>query len=106
MKTLIKGQNYDFSMVSDKTRFYIKATHLASLRYSFINNLNAVLSEFNIGVDDKKVSESQWIVSRKQSNSLFKKANQFLLNQGNRSHIERKLNEDRKCGEWENRKII
>ena len=83
-------------------KFYIKALHLASSRFSFINNLNAVLSEFDISVDDKKVSESQWLISKKQSGLFFEKAKKFLLSENNSGYIERKLNEDRECGEWEN----
>ena len=83
-------------------RFYIKALHFASSRFSFINNLNAVLSEFDISADDKKASESQWLISKKQSSLFFEKAKKFLLSENNRDYIERKLNEDRECGEWEN----
>lgn len=102
MKTVIRGKNYNFGIVADGKKFYIKALHLASLRFSFINNLNTILSEFNISVDDKRVSESQWIISGKQSDLFFKKAAQFLLNKNCRNYIERKLDEDRECGEWEN----
>lgn len=102
MKTIIRGQNYNFYVIADGMKFYIKALHLASLRFSFINNLNEVLSEFDISVDDKKVSESQWLISKKQSGLFFEKAKNFLLNENNRGYIERKLNEDREYGEWEN----
>lgn len=102
MKTIIKGQNYKFCIIADGMKFYIKSLHLASLRFSSINNLNAILSEFNISADDKKVSESQWLTSKKQGSLFFKKATKFLLNKSSRDYIERKLDEDRKCGEWEN----
>lgn len=102
MKTVIKGQNYNFCVVADGWRFYIKALHLASFRFSFINNLNSVLSEFNISADDKKVSESQWIISKRQSGVFFKRATRFLLSKSSRNYIEKKLDEDRECGEWEN----
>lgn len=102
MKTIIKGQNYNFFIVADGVRFYIKALHFASLRFSFINNLNTVLSEFDIGVDDKRVSESQWLTPKGQSILFFKKAERFLFNKNSRDYIEKKLDEDRECGEWEN----
>lgn len=102
MKTVIKGQNYNFCVVADGWRFYIRALHLASLRSSFINNLNAILSEFNISVNNKKVSESQWVTSERQSCLFFRKATKFLLSKISRDYIERKLDEDRECGEWEN----
>jgi hypothetical protein len=102
MKTIIKGQNYNFCIVANRGQFYIEALHLASFRFSFINNLNAILSALNIGIDDKKVSESQWFISKKQSGLFFEKAKKFLLSENNRGYIERKLNEDREYGEWEN----
>lgn len=102
MKTIIKGQNYNFYVIAGGMKFYIKALHLASSRFSFINNLNTILSEFNIGIDDEKVSESQWIISRKQSGLFFRKAVKLLWNKNSRDYVEKKLDEDRKCGEWEN----
>ncbi len=102
MKTVIKGQNYNFRVVAEEVKFYIEAIHFTPLRFSFINNLNVVLSEFNINIDDKKVSESQWIVSKRQSSLFFKKALGLLLDKGSRDYIEEKLDEDRECGEWEN----
>ena len=106
MKTIIKGQNYNFCVVVDRVKFFIEAIHCASLRFSFINNLNAVLSEFNINIDDKKVSESQWLASEKQNRLFFKRAIKFLSDKVCQNYLERKLDEDRECGEWENRKII
>lgn len=102
MKTIVKGQSYKFCIVVDGVRFYVKATHLVSSKYSFINNLNVVLSVFNINIDDKKVLESQWFISKKQGDLFFRKAIKFLLNKNNRDYIEGKLDEDRACGEWEN----
>lgn len=102
MKTIIKGKKYNFYVVAEGGIFYIQAVHLASSRYSFINNLNAVLSEFNIDIEDKKVSESQWFTSEKEGKIFFRKAINFLLDKNSRSYIERKLDEDRECGEWEN----
>ncbi|MFY9463050.1 MAG: hypothetical protein WAP52_02610 [Candidatus Sungiibacteriota bacterium] len=102
MKIVIKGQNYNFCVVASGTKFYIEVLHFASLRCSFINNLNTILSQFNIGVDDKRASESQWLISKKQSNLIFKKAIMVLSDRSNRDYIEKRLDEDRECGEWEN----
>jgi len=106
MKNVIKGQNYNFCIIADRTKFYIEAIHTTSLRFSFINNLNTILSEFNISVDDKKVSESQWLVSKRRNKLFFKKATEFLSDKMYRDYIEKKLEEDRECSEWENCKII
>ncbi|MDA2936411.1 hypothetical protein MYX06_04305 [Patescibacteria group bacterium AH-259-L05] len=102
MKTIIKGQNYNFYIVADRIKFYIEVIHVVSSRFSFINNLNAVLSEFNIDMDDEKVSESQWLVSKRQNKLLFKKATELLLSRTYRDYLEKKLDEDRECGKWEN----
>ncbi len=102
MKTIVIGNNYKFYIVSDGIKFYIEALQLTTSRYSYINNLNAILSEFDIGIDDKKVSDSQWLVSLRQSYMFFEKASRILSNKNSRNHIEKMLDEDRKCGEWEN----
>jgi hypothetical protein len=104
MKTLIKGQNYDFCIIAEDIEFFIEAIHKGSLKYSFINNLNAILSEFNVNVDDEKASESQWIVSKKQGKLFFKEAMELLSDRTYRAYLEKMLDEDRRCSEWENAK--
>ena len=104
MKTTVKGRNYNFCIVAGKGQFFIEATDHVSSRYSFINNLNAILSEFNIGINDKRAIKSQWIVSKKLGSLFFKKALKLLTDDDARVYIERRLDEDRNCGEWENRK--
>lgn len=106
MKTNIRGQNYDFCVMAGGGKFYIEATHRVSFRFSFINNLNAILSEFNVSENDERISESQWVVSKKQGALFFKQAKDLLENKDNRGYIEKKLDEDRSCGEWENIKIF
>lgn len=87
-------------------KFYIEATHRVSFRFSFINNLNAILSALNIGMDDENVSESQWIGYKKQVNVFFREATEVLSSETYRDYIEKELDEDRRCGEWENIKIF
>ena len=106
MKTKINGQNYNFCIVADRNKFYIEAVHTGSLRFSFINNLNVILSEFDVGMDDEKISESQWIISEIKNKLFSEKAIKFLSDKICRNYLEEKLEEDRKYGEWENRKII
>lgn len=45
MRKIIKGHNYNFCITAEGEKFYIKASHIVSSRFSFINNLNAILSE-------------------------------------------------------------
>lgn len=102
MKTIIKGQNYNFCIVAGENRFYIEAIHATSCRFSYINNLNVILSALDIEENDKKVSESQWCVSQKQSRIFFEKVIKFLSNKHSRNFVEKQLDEDRQLGEWEN----
>lgn len=106
MKTVIKGQRYTFDIVGGGEEFYIKALHRASSRFSCINNLNAILSELNVSLDDERFEDSQWVLSKKQSGLFFKRAVGLLQSGESREYIERKLDEDRDCGEWENRQRI
>lgn len=78
--------------------------HVATSRFSYINKLNPILSAFNVGIDDPRVSESQWDVSEKQTELYFKKAVEFLSDKCFRNYVEKTLDEDRSLGEWENRK--
>jgi len=107
MKTLIRGKKYHFYVVADETQFYIEAVHTASLRCSFINNLNSILSEFNIRSDDPRASESQWIMKNRQSSRVFfKKALGLLSNGTYLGYLEDQLDKDREYGEWENHKRV
>ena len=100
MRTVIKGKRYSFYVVANRMGFYIKAVHLASSRFSFINNLNAILSELDISMYDERVSESQWLMSKGKSSLFLKKAVGLLRDKDGREYIEEKLDEDRECGEW------
>lgn len=110
MKTVIKGQRYIFDICADMGEFYIRALHRASSRFSCINNLNAILSELSIDTGDiernEEFGESRWDVSERESCLFFKKAASFLRDKNYRSYIESKLDEDRDCGEWENRQRV
>ena len=102
MITKIVGEKYNFQIISNSGRFYIEAQHKHTLRFSFINDLNPILSEFNIKGEDPKVAESQWIVSKEEARIFAKDAKEFLLNGRFRDYLEEKLDEDRRCSEWEN----
>ena len=106
MITEIEGEKYSYEIVSENededSCFFIKAIHKLTGRYSCINNLNAILSEFNVGIDNPKNEDSMWIVTRKDARHLKETARQFLSDPSFRDYLEKQLDEDRTLGEWEN----
>lgn len=109
MKTLIKGDKYNFLVKCYKSNnlfcFYIKATSTKGYKYSYINNLNGILSAFDIDIDDYKVAESQWVLNKKEANNFFKKAADFLADSSFVNYIEKQLDLDRELGQWNKIKI-
>ncbi len=105
MRRSIHGDRYDFRVVANVREFYIQATDKTSRRYSCINNLNPILSELvHDQYNDKQFDDSRWDVSKEQGEEFAKTAVEFLSDEGFRQYIERKLDDDRISGEWENTK--
>ena len=107
MITYIQGKKYNFEIVSQNKGqdfcFFIKAIDKHTRRFSCINNLNAILSEFHVGTDDPKVADSMWVVAKEDAHYLEKTAKQFLLDRLFLNYLEKQLDEDRTLGEWENK---
>ena len=107
MITKIEGEKYNYEIVSENEDedicFFIKAIHKLTGRYSCINNLNAILSEFNIGIDDPKNEDSMWVLTKENACYLEKTARQILSDPSFRDYLEKWLDEDRILGEWENK---
>ncbi len=101
----VQSEKYNFEIVSEDedSYFFIKAIDIHTGRYSCINNLNAILSEFNIGIDDPKVEDSMWVLTKEDACYLEKTAKQILSDPSFRDYLERQLDEDRMSGEWENK---
>lgn len=103
----IQGKRYDFTIVSDYKKpfscFFIKAQCKSTKRFSCINNLNAVLSEFHIEANDSKFADSIWVVTKNEAHKLVETAKEFLSDPDFLDYLEAKLDEDRELGEWENR---
>jgi len=106
MTIFIQGSKYNFDIVSQNEGndfcFFIRAICKSTKRTSCINNLNPILSEFNVEVDDPKYQDSSWVVTKKEACNLEAKGNQFLSDSSFRDYIESRLDEDRAVGEWEN----
>lgn len=100
MKKIVNGQRYSFLIVREGDMFFIKATCLTSGLYSCINNLNPILSKFNVSLDNFKYYDSSW--ETKYAKRFYKTATGFLANDTFRGYLENKLDEDRDCSEWDN----
>lgn len=102
MVSNIHGKKYNFKILAKDKCFYIKAKNKSTRRFSCINNLNTILSELGVNVNDDKFGDSFWIISRKEVRKFGKIARELLSDKTFRDYLEEKLDEDRKCGEWEN----
>ena len=110
MKRIYPGYHYSFVIESEqyqgKYSFSINAIHKKSGRYSCINTLNQILSEFEIGNDDVRSGESEWLLTKGELNSFTKIASSLFGKKSVLQFLDSKLDEDRTCGEWENIKSI
>ncbi|MGB3479825.1 MAG: hypothetical protein WBB67_11775 [bacterium] len=106
MITKIEGEKYNYEIGSENedkdSCFFIKAMDKLTGKFSCINNLNAILSEFNVGIDDPKVEDSMWVLTKEDTRHLKETARQFLSDPSFRDYLERQLDKDRTLGEWEN----
>ncbi|MFH1065811.1 MAG: hypothetical protein V1734_04885 [Nanoarchaeota archaeon] len=97
---MINGTKYDFKIHSADGRFFIKAICKKSGRFSCITNMNLILS--NLGVAGKRYYDTPWNLPVKECKLLAKSANE-LFSEEFKSNIEAACEEDRTCGEWENK---
>lgn len=106
MTTLIRGKKYNFEIVlengKNSTCFHIRAICKSTKRTSCINNLNAILSEFNVDIDARKYEDSSWVLTNREAKNLAAKGKKLLFDSYFRDYIESCLDEDRALGEWEN----
>jgi hypothetical protein len=99
----IAGNGYNFRVVAERGDFAIEATHLGTLRYSSICNLNAMLSAINLDPEDNpRFEDSRPDLTFREEKHFFKKAVRILSDDKFCDYIEWKLDEDRLYGEWEN----
>lgn len=84
--------------------FNLVAVHKKSLRYSTINTLNTILSWCDIPANDRRENDSDWILSKKEYKRFKKFVIDLFSDDYSISYLENRLDEDRSCGEWENRR--
>ena len=104
MKKIINGSKYNFLVNSFKFSnnffFDIEARHKNTNRHSLINNVNCILSGLEVDGYDKKFWESDWVITKRQSEKFFEIAADFLADKNFRPYIEKQLDLDRSLGEW------
>ena len=104
MKKIINGNNYRFIVnsfnCSDGFSFYIEARHKNTNRHSLINNVNCILSGLGVNAYNNKFWESEWVVTKMQSDKFFKIAIDFLADKDFLPYVEKQLDLDRNLGEW------
>lgn len=105
MKTDISGNNYNYKILINRAGrsylFEIIAICKISGRYSFINNLNTILSEFDIPENDVKFIESTWLLAKNEVKHYFEFSNILFSSKQYIDYLEKQLDEDRSLGEWE-----
>jgi len=104
MIVMIQGRKYSFEIVSQREGrdycFFLRASSKSSGKTSCINNLNAILSAFSVEMEDPKVADSTWMVTKEEARYFLDTAIQFLTDIASLDYIEKRLDEDRMLGEW------
>ncbi len=110
MKRNYSGRKYSFEVEFEPHRsrflFTITAIHKKSRRYSVINTLNPILSEFGIETDNVRQEQSEWELTKKEVQTFRERASAIFTCKDYLRLLDQKLDEDRECGEWENKKQV
>lgn len=103
---IVKSEKYRFSVIRESTGeadlFSIRATDPLTGRYSSINNLNTILAELDVDPWDEKFVDSVWVLDYSEAAEFEKIAVNLLTDKTFMEYLERRLDEDRGYGEWEN----
>lgn len=108
-ETMLKryiGDRYLFEIesvpVARRFVFTITAIDRKSGRRSHVNNLNGILSQFDLDEEDPRYEESDWLVSAKENEQFRVRAGEVFRSKYQLGQIEATLDEDRMLGEWAN----
>lgn len=103
---LYSGLNYNYEVVLEtvgsERNFYIRAIDIQTGRYSSINNLNMILNELYVDIENPRYHDSLWSVEASEIYRLRDTAVSLLSDLNFIRYLEDHLDEDRRCGEWEN----
>lgn len=101
------GNKYSFEVkivqAANQILFSITAIHKKTRHYSYINTLNTILSEFGISGKNTRTENNEWLLSKFEFKKYKKILNNILIDSYSAHYLESKLDEDRSCGEWENK---
>ena len=105
MEKRFRSSHYRFRIQEKRGCFSIEATDLASLKYSSVNNVIGIMGELvNDDTDNPLFWDSKWFLSPDLAKRIFERAVNMFSDRENVNRLEKCLNEDRSCGEWENQK--
>jgi len=105
MEKRFRSSHYRFRVRENRGCFSIEATDLVSLRYSSVNNVVGIMGELvNGDTDNPLFGDSTWFLPPNLAKRLFERAVDMLSDSENVNRLERYLDEDRSCGEWENQR--
>jgi hypothetical protein len=82
--------------------FTITAIDRISGKRSDINNLNGIITAFDLEEDDPREEESDWLLSEKEIVDFQLTAGRILRSKRWLERIESELDDDRSQGEWAN----
>lgn len=103
----INGSRYDFQIIIELGKqnccISIKAIDKKRKLYSSINNLNAILALLKIDTNAIEYIDSSWNLSNKEIMKHSRRIIDALKDRNYICYLENKLDEDRACGEWENK---
>jgi len=103
-KSNFPGIRYNFQVQAEKLNSYflfeIKTQHIESKRKSTITNLNFLISELIHPVVDVIVEESFLLLTKRQSEKLFKRALICFRKKTWVIALEASLDDDREQGGW------
>src|SRR3989338_2611525 len=93
MDELLNGIRYNFIISSEPI-------HKETKRKSFVTNVNALLSLFNVDGEDPRFWENEWILKNKEIKKLIFPAKKYLSDKNFLFYLEDYLDLDRKESEW------
>ena len=100
------GITYKFMIIMGTTGrrriFSICAIDKETGHFSSVNNLNTIISLFEVDSEKARYEDSSWNLSSKECEKFRIIAMDAIKDNHFKHYLEEKLDADRNCGEWEN----